>query len=202
METKSRLEMRDPLRTLRDARHSRLLRSSQRGDRAAFRALYRALYEPVSRYVRRRVSTQSEAEDVVAQVFLQFVAALPRIDPERGTALAYALGTARNLLIDRARAARRPGDCEGLTAETPASVADPHQALEEAEERANLRKHVAALPLQVQELLRLRYEEGLRCAEIAQIVGCEEATVRQRISRAVRELRVAWNPRVEKGVVT
>ncbi|WP_394821358.1 RNA polymerase sigma factor [Pendulispora albinea] len=193
--------MRDPLTALRDARHARLLRASQSGDRAAFRALYRALYEPVSGYVRRRVATQSEAEDVVAQVFLQWVAALPRIDAARGTVFAYVLGMARNLLADRARAARRPFDPEVLTQEA-STVRDPHEALEEAEEHATLREHVAALPLEVRELLRLRYEEGLRYAEIAQIVGHGEAAVRQRISRAVRELRGAWNHAVEKGAVT
>ncbi|WP_394846356.1 sigma-70 family RNA polymerase sigma factor [Pendulispora brunnea] len=193
--------MRDPLRALRDARHARLLRASQSGDRAAFKSLYRALYEPVSGYVRRRVRTQAEAEDVVAQVFLQFVAALSKVDPERGTALAYVLAMARNVLADRARAASRPADHEALAPEASA-VRDPYQALAEAEERATLRGHVAALPTEVQELLRLRYEEGLRYVEIAQIVGSGEAAVRQRISRAVRELRGAWNGTVQKGVMT
>jgi RNA polymerase sigma-70 factor, ECF subfamily len=182
-------------------RLARLVRRSQQGDRAAFRALYRALYEPVSGFVQRRVQSQSEAEDLVAQVFLQLISALPRIDPRRGTVFAYVLGMARNLLVDRARSARSLVVSDALAPELPADQ-DLHQDLEAEQERAALRERVAALPPETQELLRLRFEEGMRYAEIAQIVGRGEAAVRQRISRAVRELRDAWGPAAAKGATS
>jgi RNA polymerase sigma-70 factor (ECF subfamily) len=92
---------------------------------------------------------------------------------------------------------------EGFTSEPPApSAQDPHQALEEQEERAALRERVAALPPEVQELLRLRFAEGLCYSDIAQIVGRDEAAVRQRVSRAVRELRCAWSQVAARGAVT
>jgi RNA polymerase sigma-70 factor (ECF subfamily) len=194
---------------LRDARLARLLRRSQRGDREAFRALYQALYGPVARFVRRRVASPADAEDVVAQVFTRLLESLARVDPARGSVLAYVLAMARHALADRARRGRASGAqeeappdggaCDGRAQGGEAVLAvlpDPADgALEQLlarEEAARVREGLAALPAEARELLVLRYGDGLRHAEIAQMLGLSEAAVRQRTSRAVRELRARW----------
>jgi len=88
---------------LRDAWLSRLVARSQRGDREAFRDLYRALYAPVSRYLRRRVPSATDAEELAGQVFFRLLESLDRIDPRKGSVLVYALSMARNALVDDAR---------------------------------------------------------------------------------------------------
>ncbi len=190
--------MRDPLTFLRDARLARLLTRSQRGDREAFRQLYRALYGPVSQFVRRRTASAADAEDVVAQVFLQLVASLAQLDSSRGRVLGFALCAARNLLIDRARAravAEQGAPVPELRAPTQ------QDAVERDEELAALRARVAELPEDAQELLRLRFVEELGYAEISQVLGTSEATVRQRVSRAVRQLRKTWQDEAPGGAI-
>ncbi len=196
--------MRSPLTLLRDARLARLLTRSQRGDREALRELYRSLYPPVCRYVRGRVGSAAEAEDVVSQVFLRLVARLHELKAERGTVLAYVLRSARNLLVDRARAA-------GSAAREPLSavegLADPdrrsaQQELEREEQTRALRARLAQLTPEARELLRLRFADELGYAEIAALLELSEAAVRQRVSRALRELREGWPAAATRGVPT
>jgi RNA polymerase sigma-70 factor (ECF subfamily) len=183
---------------LRDAWLSRLLVRSQRGDREAFRDLYRALYGPVSRYLRRRVSGAADAEEMVGQVFFRLLESLDRIDPRKGTVLVYALSMARNALVDeaRSRAGRVP---EEAAAAVPDSGAGPLERLMGDEDVMKVRSELAKLPAETRELLMLRFGDGLRFAEIAQVLGLSEAAVRQRTSRAVRELRSRWDAGLARG---
>jgi RNA polymerase sigma-70 factor (ECF subfamily) len=185
---------------LRDAWLSRLAVRSQRGDREAFRELYRALYEPVSRYIRRRVSSPAEAEDLVGQVFLRLLESLDRIDPRKGSVFTYTLSMARNALVDEAR--RRVGMVpEEAAAAVPDAGAGALERLMGEENTKRIRQELALLPAETRELLMLRFGDGLRFAEIAQVMGLNEAAVRQRTSRAVRELRARWDAGVARGAL-
>jgi RNA polymerase sigma-70 factor (ECF subfamily) len=183
---------------LRNAWLARLLVRSQRGDREAFKDLYRALYGPVSRYLRRRVPGTADAEELVGQVFFRLLESLDRIDPRKGTVLVYALSMARNALVDeaRSRAGRVP---EEAAAAVPDTGAGPLERLMGEEDTARVRSELAKLPAGTRELLMLRFGDGLRFAEIAQVMGLSEAAVRQRTSRAVRELRSRWDAGPARG---
>jgi len=50
-------------------------------------------------------------------------------------------------------------------------------------------RSLAGLPEGTRELLALRFADGLRWAEIAAVLGESEPALRQRSSRALRELR-------------
>jgi RNA polymerase sigma-70 factor (ECF subfamily) len=185
---------------LRDAWLSRLVVRSQRGDREAFRDLYRALYPPVSRYLRRRVSNPADAEELVGQVFFRLLESLGRIEPRRGSALAYALSMARNALVDDAR--RRAGMVpEEAAMAVPDTRAGPLEHLLGQEDTERVRTELANLPAETRELLMLRFGDGLRFAEVAQVMELSEAAVRQRTSRAVRELRARWDTGPARGAL-
>lgn len=186
---------------LRDAWLSRLVVRGQRGDREAFRDLYRALYGPVSRYVRRRVASPADAEDLVGQVFFRLLESIERVDTRRGSVLTYALSMARNALIDEARG-RRGQVPEEAAAAIPDSGAGPLERLLGEEDVARVRSELARLPAETRELLLLRFGDGLRFAEVAQLLGLSEAAVRQRTSRAVRELRARWEASPARGALT
>lgn len=181
--------MRNPFAQLRDLRILRWVVRSQSGDRDAFRQLYRALHGPVWRYVRARVPSDAQAEDVVAEVFFKLLEALPRFDPSRGTVVGYVLASARNALVDRARTQPH------VSLEAALAIADPsadaEYALSRREEGERLQRAMAGMDEQTRELLSLRYVDGLRHADIAAVVGLSDAAVRQRLSRAVRELKAA-----------
>lgn len=183
---------------LRDVWLSRLVARSQRGDREAFRDLYRALYGPVSRYLRRRVPNAADAEELTGQVFFRLLESLERVDTRKGSVLVYALSMARNALVDEAR--RRAGRVpEEAAAAVPDSEVGPLERLMGQEDVERIRSELARLPAETRELLLLRFGDGLRFAEIAQVLGLGEAAVRQRTSRAVRELRARWDAGPARG---
>jgi RNA polymerase sigma-70 factor, ECF subfamily len=176
---------------IRDVRLAWLLARSQRGDRDAFRRLYRLLHGPVSRYVRRRVRPPQDAEDVVAEVFTRLLESLDRIDSRRITVLAYALAAARNAVVDRARqgGVSASASVDPLSLPLPEPAPDPGERMDARQALETLRACVERQPAEVRELLSLRYADGLRHVEIAAVMALNEAAVRQRLSRAVRELR-------------
>jgi len=186
---------------LRDAWLSRLLVRARGGDREAFRDLYRVLYGPVSRYVRRRVASPADAEDLVGQVFFRLLESLERFDSRRGSVLTYTLSMARNALIDEARG-RRGQVPEEAAAAIPDAGAGPLERLLGEEDAARVRAELARLPAETRELLMLRFGDGLRFAEVAQLMGLSEAAVRQRTSRAVRELRARWDASPARGALS
>ena len=194
------LRPRDPL--------ARLARRAVSGDRRAFTRLYRELHPLVARFVARRVGSRADAEELVADVFRRLVEHLGEFDPARGSMRAWVLRIARNAIIDHYRTRKRPIALEAITpapyrpgaeasykpgaeafADGLCELAGPLDHLLADERAARVRALLEALPLETRRLLALRYGDGLRHAEIAELLGIGETVVRKRISRAVRELR-------------
>jgi len=174
------------------AHHARLARRAAAGDRAAFVELYRTLYPPVARFVARRVPARADAEDVVARTFHRLLEALPALDGARGTVLGWALTVARHAATDLRRAGAMAGDAGGEAAPEPADGApDALGRLEAGERLRALARVLDGLPAATRELIELRFGDGLKHAEIAALQGVSEAAVKQRVSRALRELRAA-----------
>lgn len=57
------------------------------------------------------------------------------------------------------------------------------------EQRDQLARLLKALPLQQQEVIRLRYTEGLSRAEIGRVLGVTESVVKSRIFEGLEALR-------------
>lgn len=175
--------------TLLHARLSRQARRAAEGDAEAFSRLYRALHPVVWRYVGRRVAGRADVEDLVSRTFTRMVEHVHRFDPARGNVRAWALGIARNAIIDHLRAQGGRG-VEADAVERLADAAlDPAGALEADERDAELRVLLAEYPPLVREMFSLRFGEGLRVREIAALLDMSEAAVKQRFARTLRELR-------------
>lgn len=180
----------DWLGPMEEVRLARWVRRAQKGDRDAFQELYRRLYPITFRYVARRVPRREDAEDLVAQVFWRLLDGLERIDPRKGTLRAYVLSAAHRAVIDHVRAAtnRSVEWAEPILPDPSPGALDQ---LIDGERAASVRSALRALPPEQQELLWLRYDSGLRFAEIADLLGLSEPAARQRASRALRELRAS-----------
>jgi RNA polymerase sigma-70 factor (ECF subfamily) len=175
---------------IREARLARLASRAGGGDRAAVVALYRALQPDVARFVGRRVAARADAEDAVSATFHRLLESLGRLDGTKGSVTGYALAVARSVLADGTR--RR---LEAFRLEDAPEPEDPRAdtlgRILRSEDEALLRRHLAALPAGTRELLALRYADGLRWAEVAALLDEPEEALRQRCSRAVRDLREA-----------
>ncbi len=78
-----------------------------------------------------------------------------------------------------------------MEAEGRAEGPDALERLERDERLRALARVLEALPAPTRELIELRFGDGLKHAEIAALQGVSEAAVKQRTSRALRELRAA-----------
>ena len=160
-----------------------------KGDAAAFGALYDRYVEAVYRYVFYRVRNDADAEDLVSDVFMRALRAIPRYEP-RVAFLAWLYRIARNAVIDRARRSRTQISFEDALAHPGVDqVVEPDATILALSDKEAVRAALAKLtPLQ-QEVIVLRFVEGYSTHEIADLVGKREGTVRGIQFRALEALR-------------
>ncbi len=170
-----------------DDRLRELCARARDGDRDAFRALYAELYGPVAKFVARRIGRREDAEDLVAKIFHKLLERLPEIDQARGSVRMFVLSMARNAVIDHVRTRRGAVPVEDVLLVDEAGT--PLDALLREEDLRDLRAVLLELPDDTREMLALRYGDGLRHGEIAELYGINVAAVKQRFSRALRALR-------------
>ena len=169
-----------------DARLARLLHRSREGDREAFRALYRELYPRVLAFAMRRCARPADAEDVVGRTFLKLLERLAQWDQGRGGVMAWTISIARNLIVDDSMVHNR---IVGLDEQALVAQGTPHSVLEERQELEALGVRLETLAPELREMFELRYADGLTYRQIGDLFGLSEAAVKQRFSRALRELK-------------
>ncbi|MFC9298834.1 RNA polymerase sigma factor [Streptomyces sp. NPDC057011] len=160
-----------------------------------FGRFYEEHVDAVLGFVTRRVSDPHVAADLTADVFLAAMGSAAGYRPDRGAAVAWLFGIARNVLSGHARGlARESGALARLSGRRLLDDGDV-AALEEridAERayRALAERH-AALSEPLRAALDLVVVDGLTPAEAALALGVTQATVRVRLHRARRALRAA-----------
>ncbi len=177
-------------RYLRDQRHVRLLSRARAGDTRSFRRLYRELYDLVARYLGSRLDSPDDVEDLIAKVFHRFLERMDTFDPHRGSVAAWLLTMARNFLVDHYRAQRETLSIDALADILAGDGDDPLHAIIRDEEARLVSALLSEMPAGTREMFALRFGQDMRCREIAACLGLSEDAVKQRFSRAMRELRV------------
>lgn len=173
---------------------SALLPRIRAGDRDAFEALFRAHYPDLCRFAASRVGSPDAAEDVVQEVFFRVWSRRAEWEVT-GSVRAYLYGAvcnrALNLLEQRETHRRgheragREGSAPGMGEAQPAA----DERLQAEESAAEVRRAVAALPERAREVVTLRWQHGLRYAEIAGIMGISVKGVENQLARSLRALR-------------
>lgn len=186
-------------RYLRDQRHARLLARARQGDADAFRQLYRELYDPVTHYLGTRLQNREDVEDLTARVFQRFLSRLESFDAARGSVAAWLLTMARNALVDHYRARKEIISLESVAELLTAGGDDPLVAILRAEEATLVKDLLQELPPETREMFSLRFGHDLRYRDIASCLGLSEQAVKQRFSRALRDMRIRLAQRSIRG---
>jgi RNA polymerase sigma-70 factor (ECF subfamily) len=155
-------------------------------DPIAFRNLYERYAKPVYRYLYSKVGNQADAEDLTSQVFLKALENLVNLR-NRARFRAWLFAIARSSAMDyyRKRRPELPLDKIHLASGEP----DPMTTTVRQDELEQMRKKIAALPEDEQELIRLRYVAELSFPEIGQVLRRREGTVKKALYRLLARLR-------------
>jgi len=161
--------------------------------------LYDRFAAIIFQYLLQKVSNVQDAEDLLLEVFVAALKDKSLSNIPDGRQLAWLKSVARNKVIDRYRKGAmvnlQPID---QTLELEDTALTPEQYTEMKENYERLYQSIARLnPLQ-QELISLRYRNGLRFFEIAAILEKPEGTVRQLLRRTLLRLRASYD-QLERG---
>jgi RNA polymerase sigma factor (sigma-70 family) len=154
--------------------------------------LYRKYAPGLLTYVRMRMASEEDAEDLVVEVFMA------AIENVKFAALAekekplWLWRVTRNKVID---AYRRAKTRQNVTLEHVAEALfedemfSPEYAVLRQEDYMDLYVHLQSLPPFQQQILRMRFGQDLPCSEIATMLGKQENVVRVTLSRSLNLLR-------------
>jgi RNA polymerase sigma-70 factor (ECF subfamily) len=162
-----------------------LLAAWRAGDRSAGDELIARWFDPVCRFFRSKLG--DDVQDLIQRTFLDCLESRDRLRSSSFRSFLFAI--ARNRLFDELRREiRQPVDQLGTI-----SIAElrtrPSDRIARSEARDAVVRAMQTLPLDLQITLELAYWEELAGAEIAEVLGISEHTVRSRLSRARALLR-------------
>jgi len=163
------------------------------GDRAAFIALYDRFSTPLYSLAIKMLANQTEADDLLQEVFLSVWNKAASYRADRGSAFSWVVAQLRNRAIDRLRSRRRHGEL--LEAHAPeleptssasASSADHCVVSERARE---VRAALGQISEDQRQVLRLAYFDGLTQTEIASKLSQPLGTIKARAQRGMARMR-------------
>jgi RNA polymerase sigma factor (sigma-70 family) len=156
-----------------------------------FGALFDLYYPKLYRYVRYRVGSLQEAEDLTALAFERAVAHQASYDPVKGAFSTWLFRIAHNAVANYHAGQRRRDvviDLEEI-AELPGETRTPEEVVIHKEALQRLLHHVSTLSPRDQDILTLKFAGRLTNREIAEILDLNEKTVSVILLRSLRKLR-------------
>lgn len=182
-----------------DALDRQELAAAATGDRAAFERLYRRYFGRLSRFLRRFNRSPELIEDVVNKTLW---VVWSRASDYRGEAkvstwiMGIAYRTLMKALRDGESISALPARAQTGEQTASSGVDERHvdplarsDPRPEQELRDWLAKGLQRLPEDLRITLELAYFLGMSCAEIGQVMGCAEGTVKARMFNARLRLR-------------
>lgn len=168
-----------------------LMLAVKAGDRAAFEELYRRYRDRLYAFLVRYTGDPSTAQDLFQETFLRVFRDRARYEP-RAAFATWLFTIARNLFLDslkKSGVGGTPAQSETAIHAVPDPAPDALKNLERREAETALRQALASLAEEERAILLLSRFEGLRYAQIAEILGTSEGAVKVRAHRALMALR-------------
>jgi RNA polymerase sigma-70 factor (ECF subfamily) len=157
-------------------------------DQAAFAELYNAYVDKIYKYIYYKVGNAADAEDLCEHVFLKAWEAIGRYKWCGYPFSSWLYKLAHNLVVDHYRTKREPVPLDAIVA-TAEELEDVESALYTAAEAAELRTAMSQLTTEQEQVLSLKFIEGYKNAEIAEMMNKKEGAIRALQYRALRSLQ-------------
>jgi RNA polymerase sigma-70 factor (ECF subfamily) len=176
----------------------KLVASAKGGDKKAFSIIYENYISPIYRFVYFRVKNRDDAEDLTQTIFFKAWNALPNYKQKKAPFSFYPVGSqgdsfgawlyaiARNTITDYWKKKKELNIDNSLIDLKSEPV---HDSIEKEEDIEIIKRTIALLSDDQQEIVILRFIEDFSHKEIAKLVEKKEAAVRQLQSRAIKTLK-------------
>ncbi len=155
--------------------------------------IYDAYAPRIFRYIYHRLGDQSLAEDLTSEVFVRFLHA--RVSPDNLAAFLYRI--AHNLIVDHLR---QHSPAQSLNEDIPSDRGDPAQLAEVETERVRLRRAINRLTPEQQQVIILKFLEGLSNDEIARVIDKPVGAVKALQHRGLATLRNLLGAELQRDV--
>ena len=181
-------------------RIAKLLERIARQDEAAFRELYKAFSRRVFAYVLNMVKDHGRAEEILVDTMYEVWRNPARF---RGDAQfsTWLIGIARNKALMAFRS-RRPDelhdDLDDIAETAPSDTPDGFAELAAKQRSEGVQVCMGKLSDEHRECMHLVFFEGLSIAEIAQIQGCPENTVKTRLFHARQKIKTCLRNMIQR----
>ena len=153
--------------------------------------VYQSHIDSIFRFCLIKTSDRNVAQDIAQEVFARYWQGMrERLSIENDRAYLYTI--ARNLITDWYRK-KKSTSLDMLQEAGVEFASDDHQAIERGAEAQEALRVIQQLDETSQEVLTLRFVEGLPPSEIARIIGEPVNRVSVRINRAIHKVHQLLN---------
>lgn len=177
-----------------------LIRLAQQGNHEMFARLYDAYKERIYRYIYYRLSTDHElTQDITSQVFLKVWAKLGTYRIGQIPFIAWLYRIAHNAVIDHYRTKKVAISLEDANIVELSHRDEIDEKLDFQTQSVELSKALRELTQQQQQVLVLKFVNGLNTMEIARRLGKQQGAVRALQMRGLQGL--AKSPTLQSGQI-
>ncbi len=165
----------------------RLLERAREHDIEALGQIYDAYHTRIYRYISARVGNGSLAEDLTGEVFTRMLESLRIGTGVQNSLSGWLYRVAQNLVVDHYRS--NMVDDEALAENRlPSHEERPEHSVEQALQTEELRRAMSHLTEDQQNVVLLKFVEGLSNVEVADVLGKTEGAVKSLQHRALGSL--------------
>ena len=157
----------------------------QAGEPGAFEDLIAVMERPLLYYAMTLTGNADSAPDVLQEVWIKSFRSIRKLrDP--GSLRSWLYSITHGIAVDRIRKNYSREQAEAVHLEDFEEAEEPSFANEDA---AAIHQALSEIGLKHREVLVLHFLEDLSIAEIAEVVGCSEGTVKSRMHYAKRAMK-------------
>jgi RNA polymerase sigma-70 factor (ECF subfamily) len=158
--------------------------------REEFAALYEQFMPKVYRYISFRIRDENLVQDLTSIVFEKALTKFSSFNPQKASFSTWIFTIARNTVIDHFRVRQKD---KYLEPEPPAYASvqypSPEDEMIKMENTLRLRVFLSRLKKREQEVIILKYSNGMSNREIAGVLNLTETNVGSILCRTIRKLR-------------
>jgi RNA polymerase sigma-70 factor (ECF subfamily) len=169
----------------------KLIERAVGGDSSAFGSLYDHYQAMIYRFVVIKVGSREEAEDITHQVFLSAWQKVRGYKHRGHPFSSWLYRIARNQVIDHYRAKKGEVSIDKIDPELFATAERESNDLTQKFQLEMVRKAIAALKTDYQDVIIMRFVEDISLKETAAILKKSEGAIKLIQHRAIKELKKA-----------